>query len=220
MTKKEFSDMILYKIYGGIPDSGGAVDERDIWDALDHKVNELFKLHQFDTNLPSGETIPENTMIATYEDVAVTSLGNGKATATLPIIPISLPKSMGIYLVYDSNNPDIPFIPMQRGQNALLRSDLLLNDLMGQVGYEPKNNKLIFTKDITLFGVTTVTMELCVFDISLYLITQDLPIPADYVGRIEDELIKEFSAVVAESGAVNNFTNAGQTVPNNASTGK
>lgn len=218
-TKKEISDMVMYKIYGGAPDSSGPVDERDIWDAIDHKVNELFKLHQFDVTLASGETIPENTMIATYTGNTVTS-SNGKSTATLPIIPISLPKSMGIFQVYDPNNPDNPFIPQQRGQGALLKSDSLLNDLMGSIGYEPKNNQLVFSKDLTMFGVNEVTMELCIFDISQYSITQDLPIPADYIGRIEDELVREFAPIVAETGIVNPWTNLGQTQPGNGANGK
>jgi len=219
MTKKEFSDMILYKLAGGIPDSGFPIDERDIWDALEHKINEMFKMRYLDNTLPSGETIPENTMIAVYEDIAVTSFGE-KSKATLPINPITLPKNMGIFLVYSSEYPDRPFIPVQRGQGSLLLLDKLLNDLNGRIWYEPRNADLIFSKDITTFGITTVTMELCVMEISNYTITQDLPIPADYIGRLEDELVKEFAPVLAESGLVNNFSNAGQTVPENATTNK
>lgn len=210
-TKRYISDQVNLKLAGGFPDSGFQVDERDIWAALEQKINGLFKLHQLDTTLPSGETIPENTMIATYEGIAVTSLGNGKATATLPIIPISLPKNVGIFLVYDAAYPDNPFIPLQRGQNSLLKADTLLNDLIGQVGYEPKNNVLIFTKDITLLGVSTVTMELCVLDISQYTVTQELPLPADYNERIVNELVAQFAPIQPENGLVNNFTNAGQT---------
>jgi len=219
MTKKEFSDMVLYKLAGGIPDGAFPIDERDIWDALDHKVNELFKLRHFDTTLPSGETIPENTMIATYEGVAVTSSGQ-QSKSTLPVTPISLPKNVGIFLIYDSEYPEYPFIPLQRGQRSLLRADALLNDTLGLISYEPKNNVVIYSKDLTLLGVTSVTMELCVFEISNYSITQDLPIPADYIGRLEDELVSEFAAVMAENGLVNNFTNAGQTAPGNATNGK
>jgi len=157
--------MVLYKLYGGIPDSGGPIDERDVWDALDHKVNELFKLRHFDTTLPSGETIPENTMIATYENVAVTSV-NEWSVSTLPVTPISLPKNVGIFLIYDPAYPDVPFIPLQRGQRGLLKADTLLNDTLGLISYERKNNIVTYSKDITTFGVTSVTMELCVFEIA------------------------------------------------------
>lgn len=220
MTKKNFSDMILYKLAGGIPDSSFPIDERDIWDALEHKVNEAFKMHHFDTTLPSGETIPEYAMVATYENNTVTSLGNGRSSATIPVIPINLPKGAGICYVYDEANPDNFFIPLQRGQKSLLNADELLNDLGGQIGYEPKQDIILFTKDITTLGISAVTMELAVFNMSNYGINDNMPIPADYIGKFEDELIAEFAKVLPESGGVNNFTNIGQTAPGNASNGK
>jgi hypothetical protein len=152
-------------------------------------------------------------MIATYDNVAVTSLGNGKATATLPAQPVNLPKGIGICYVYDPNNPDNFYIPLQRGQLSLLKADTLLNDLGGQIGYEPKKDSIIFTKDITQFGVTSVTMELVVFDITQYSTTQELPIPADYVDELIDELIKEYAPVLAKSGYVSDFVNPTQMPP-------
>lgn len=209
VTKKLISDQVLYKLNGGVPDSAFPVDERDIWKALEQKINGLFKLHHFDTTLPSGETIPENTMIATYENNTVVS-DNERSYALLPIQPISLPKSVGIYLVYDPNYPDMPFIPIQKGQRALLRTDSLLSDIMGQISYEPNNNRIIFNKDITTLGIDVVTMELCIFDISQYTINQYLPIPSDYEEKIVNELVQEFSPVTAETGQVNNWTTAAQ----------
>lgn len=209
-TKKEISEMVLFKLAGGWPDVNFQIDERDIFDALEHKVNEKFRLRHFDSTLPSGETLPENAMIATYTGNTVTSTLNRKSTATLPVIPIALPKNMGIYLVYDPNYPDVMFVPLQRGQVSLLKVDTLLNDLGGEIGYEPKNNIILFNRDLTLLGITSVTMELCVFDISQYSLTQELPIPSDMVGIIEDELVKEFAPVTPESGIVNPFSNANQ----------
>jgi hypothetical protein len=206
-TKKIISDQVLYRLEGGNPGSGMAVDERDIWKALEQKINSRFLLKHFELTLASGETIPQNTMIATYEGVAVTSMGNGKSKAVLPAQPIAMPKNMGIYLVYDSRFPDNPYIPLQRGQQALLKVDELLNDLMGQIAYEPKNTEVIFTKDITMFGTDEVTMELCVLDITQYGITDRLPIPADYEDELVNELYVQFGGVVTESGLVNNFSN-------------
>lgn len=206
-TKKEISDSVLYKLAGGIPDTSFPIDERQIWNELEHKLNSLFKLRHLDVTLNSGETIPENTMIATYTGITVTPLpSSGQSQAALPVIPISLPKGMGIYLIYPDNKPDMPFIPIQRGQRGLLRVDSLLNDMMGQISYEPKNSVVVFSKDITLLGLSTLTMELCVFDISQYSVTADLPIPADYIDQIEGELVKEFAPIVGESGLVNNFS--------------
>lgn len=208
-TKKLISDSVLYKLAGGVPHPSFPVHERDIWEAINEKINAQFKIKHLDT-LQSGETMPENTMIATYEGNTVTSLGNGRSKSLLPINPITLPKNMGIYLIYDPENPDNFFIPLQRGQLSLLKTDTLLNNLNGQIGYEPKSQYVTFTSDLTIFGITSVTMELCVFDISQYSVTQELPIPADYISQLEDELIKEFAPVVSKTGIVNNFTNETQ----------
>ena len=160
--------------------------------------------------MPSGETIPDSTMIATYPNNTVTSTSNGKSTTPLPINPISLPKNMGIFLIYDPNNPDIMFIPLQRGQLSLLKADTLLNDLGGQIGYDAKNNIITFTKDLTMLGISSVTQELCVFDMSQYSSTAVLPIPADMEEKIIIELVQEFSQVTPESGIVNPITSANQ----------
>jgi hypothetical protein len=209
-TKKLISDSVLYKLAGGVPTPSFPVHERDVWASLDNKINALFKLKHFDTTLPLGETIPESSMIATYENVAVTSLSGGRSQAILPINPISLPKNMGVYLIYDAANPNAVFIPLQQGQVSLLNADELLNDLMGQIGYSPKKDKVIFTKDITLLGITSVTMELCVLDISDYTTTEALPIPADYIDILEGQLVAEFAPVLAKTGYVSNFTNQTQ----------
>jgi hypothetical protein len=114
LTKKIISDQVLFRLYGGFPDLSAPVQEEDVWKATEQKVNSLFKLRHLDTTLPSGETIPENTMIATYEGIAVTGLDNGTSKALLPAIPISLPKNMGVYLIYHAEPcrlSRLPFYP-------------------------------------------------------------------------------------------------------------
>lgn len=211
-TKMIIGEQVLFRYYGGYIDTSGPVQLEDVYKALEQKVNSLFKLHHFDTTLPSGETTPDNLMIGTYENVAVTSLNNGKSQSILPITPISLPKNVGIYLVYNPDFPDFPFIPLLKGQRGLLRTDTLLNDMLGQITYEPNNNRLTFSKDLLLMGCPVVTMELCVLDMSLYSVTDPLPIPSDYEQTIIDELVQSFMPVLPEVGLVNNYTTAGQKV--------
>lgn len=228
MTKKNFSDMILFKLAGGFPDSGFPIDERDVWDALEHKVNGMTKSQQFSINLPNGGTIPDNLMLATYEDITVTRTSNNRSKITLPAFPVSLPRNAGIneirpvLNVTDSGDKILgnPLIPLQAGQDFLLSADKLLNDLMGQWGYTVNGKTVYITKDLTTYDITKVDLKLIVFEISQYGITDDLPIPADWIGTIEDELIAEFAPVAAESGYVNSYTNAGQTQPENANNKK
>lgn len=217
-TKRLIADMVLYKLAGGVPDASFPVSKLDIYDALEHKINSMFKLQQFSTNLPSGGTIPENMALATYESVAVTRTSNERSKCTLPVMPVSLPRNAGINEIrpvlnlVDSGDRMLgnPIIPLQAGQSFLLQADKLLNDLLGQWSYEVNGKTIIFSKDLTAFEITAVDMKLVVFDVSQYTESQELPIPADYLQQVEDELVREFAAVVPENGLVNNFTNANQ----------
>lgn len=209
-TKRILGEQILYRYYGGYIDTSGPVQLEDVYKAIEQKVNSLFKLRHFDTTLPSGETIPDNLSIAVYENVAVTSLNNGKSKCTLPATPITLPKNVGIYQVYNPAFPDFAFIPLQKGQQSLLRTDALLSDMLGQVTYQPSNKELLFSKDLLYENCPVVTIELCVMDISEYSETQELPIPADFEQVIIDEIVAALMPVLPEVGLVNNYTTAGQ----------
>jgi hypothetical protein len=205
-TKKIISDQLLLRLSGGFRDTAYPVDERDIWKALEQLINGVLNLQYFSVTLPNGETIPENLMVATYENVAVTSTTVNKSSATLPVMPIALPRNLGIVSVYDPNFPDSPFIPIMRGQTALLKTDSLLSDMLGQVSYEPKGRTVIFNQDLPLNHLSAVTMELMVMDISLYGIHDVLPIPADYEAGIIEKLYQQFSSVAPETGQVNNYS--------------
>ena len=146
-------------------------------------------------------------MIAFYENIQVTSVGD-KSQAELPIVPISLPRNMGVYRVTDSNDND--FIPVPLGQGALLRADKLLNDLLGSIWFEVRKNVVIFSKDILLLGINTVNMYLIVMDISLYSNTDPLPIPSSMEEEIVERAFAKFATVTPETGIVNNYSSATQ----------
>jgi len=217
-TKKQISESILFKLAGGYPTKSFPIHEEDIWSSLEQKINAKFAMKQFSVNLPSGETIPDNLALATYEDIVVTSVYSGKSKATLPVMPISLPKNAGINEIRpvlnqvptgDKIHGD-PMVQIIAGQDFLLKADTLLNDLLGQFGYTPKGRTIYFNKDLTTLNITKVDMWLVVLDMSQYGVNDLLPIPADYEAELEDELIQEFAPVVAKTGIVSNFTNPSQ----------
>jgi hypothetical protein len=200
-TKRLIGEQVLYRLYGGTNNSTNPVHLEDVYKALEQKLNAKFKVHQFDTNIAGGEIIPNGICLATYESVTVTSDGD-KSKATLPIVPIAIPRNMGIFSVYTN---EIEFIPLQAGQERLLRTDELLNDLMAQIGYTPKGKTIYFTKDLTLLGITSVSMDLTVFDMSQYSVTDVLPMPADMEEEIVNELVLQFSPVQPEVGLNSTF---------------
>jgi hypothetical protein len=216
-TKKIISDQVLYRLYGGVPDSSAPVQEEDVWKALEQKINTTFKMQHFEVTLAAGETIPDGAVLAFYENVAVTRYGN-RSRSLLPVVPVTLPRNMGVFEVApvpehtgnQANYDGRPFIPLQAGQRFLLQADELLNDLLGQIGYEVKGKYVEYTKDLTLLGVDDVNMTLVVFDMSQYGITDVLPVPADYEEILINELVAQFSPVQPEIGLNNNFSNANQ----------
>lgn len=79
------------------------------------------------------------------------------------------------------------------GQLGLLKSQPLLNNLLGQVGYEWYGMDIIYTTDLTLPDPITVTMRLVVLDISQYSDYDILPIPSDMEWDVIQEVYKLFS---------------------------
>jgi hypothetical protein len=217
-NKRLISDQVILRLAGGYPDVTFNVEERDVWKALEQKINGKFKVNQFSVNLPSGGTIPGNLCLATYENITVTRTSNERSKCTLPAMPISLPRNAGIneirpvLSVVTSGDRILgnPLIPLQAGQAYLLQADRLLNSLLGQWGYEVNGKTTIFTEDLTTYGITKVDIKLVVFDISQYGITDVLPIPSDYEEELINELVVQFAPTPVETGQVNNPTNIGQ----------
>lgn len=197
------AEQVLMRLAGGYRDVAQSVQMEDVIKSIEQVINSMFQTQYYNATLPTGETVPDNLMIAFYENIAVSSYGD-KAKAQLPIVPISLPRNMGVYRVVNEN--DIDFIPVPLGQGALLKADKLLNDLLGSVYYEVRKNEVIFSKDITLLDVTSVNMYLVVLDISLYSNTDPLPIPANMEEEIIEKVFAKFAPVIPETGIVNNYS--------------
>jgi hypothetical protein len=206
-TKYLLAEQVQTRLAGGFRDANQPVQTEDIIKAIEQIINSMFQMQYYSATLPTGETIPDNLMIAFYENIPVTTYGD-KSQAELPIIPISLPRNMGVYRVTNINDND--FIPVPLGQGALLKADKLLNDLMGNVWFEIRKNIVIFSKDILLLGISEVNMYLIVMDISLYSNTDPLPIPASMEEEIVEKAFAKFVTVTPETGIVNNYSSATQ----------
>ena len=194
-TKYKIAEQVLFKLYGGAIDISNPVQPQDVIEAVNQEVNVLLKTQHFSVTLPAGDTIPENLMIATYDNVAVTSFGGKKAKALLPAMPVALPRNMGVFEVSDDEYFSNLFIPLLAGQANLVSSQPMISTLLGQTGYEVYGNAIIFTNDITVGGTEKVYIRLVILDISKYSDYDMLPIPSDYEGLIVDNLFKKFAPV-------------------------
>jgi hypothetical protein len=102
---------------------------------------------------------------------------------------------MGIWSVYLTSNPSDEFIPLQMGQSNLIKSQPLLNDLLGQIGYEPLGGMDIsFTKDLPLlFPNETLSMRLAIMDMAQYGDYDVLPLPPEFEWQVISEIYKLYS---------------------------
>ena len=99
-----------------------------------------------------------------------------------------MPRNMGVWSIYLSDDPEVEFIPLQMGQSNLLKSQLLVNDLLGQIGYEVRGLDVYFTKDITTPSGVSVNMELAILDVSTYGDYDILPIPPEMEWQVVQEV--------------------------------
>jgi len=137
-----------------------------------------------------GETIPNGSVLGYYPNLVVEAW-KGKSRVRLPIKPLKLPRDMGVWSVFSSDQPDKEFIPLEMGQWSLLQSQPLLNNLLNQVGRETYGDYVVFTRDITVPGESvTVDMRLVIMDISQYGDYDVLPILPEQEWQIKQEFVK------------------------------
>lgn len=183
-TKYKIAEQIVRLVEGGDISVASKVQIPEAKILVEQVLNDLLKTEYLKVNLPGSEMIPNGASVATYDDILVTAYQTTSA-ATLPAIPLKLPRDIGVFEIYDPADPDCLFIPMEMGQHALLKDQPLINDLLGHVGYRRYGDKIVFSRDLTIPNEeTTLSMRLVVLDISQYDDWSILPIPADMEARV------------------------------------
>lgn len=187
--------------------------------AIGQVCNQMLKIEHFSVNEKMGEKIPNGSVLGWYEGIEVVS-SNGKSKCTLPIKPIKLPRNMGIFAVYPKYDAfgnydlDKEFIPLQMGQAALIKSQRLLNGLLGQTGYENFGNDIVFTSDIkSLFPNILIAMRLAIMDISQYGDFDPLPILPEQEWQVKKEVLQLFGGEGIADMLIDPTTKTQQNVP-------
>lgn len=212
-TLWRLAEECLKMISGGkIPVATGvSINELKI--AISQKCNELLKIDYFQVNAKMGEMIPNGSVLGLYENIAVTKFKN-RSQAILPVKPIKLPRNMGVWSVFPTDFPDKEYIPVEMGQWSLLQSQPLINNILGQIGYEVYGNQILFTKDITIPGEdVTVGIRLVILDFSLYGDFDPLPILPEMEFQIKQEIVKFYSGEPTADKTTDPSTNEQKGVP-------
>ncbi len=144
-------------------------------------MNGLLKTQHLTEEMSGGEVIPDGTILAEYDNIAVESYKNS-ARAELPAMPIKLPRGLGVFHISKTDDIFNGFIPFGAGELQMIGEEPLLSDILGQVGYEQRGKYIYFNKDITdndaVYAINEVYMLLAVKDLSLYGDWDLLPISA------------------------------------------
>ena len=200
VTLYRIAEQTLNLIEGGNPAAADSIDLPELKIACGQVINSLLKTEYFSVNVGMRETIPNGSVLGLYEGIEVFT-SNGKSQAILPIKPLKLPRNMGVWAIYPkyttSSNYDYDkeFIPLQMGQGGLIKSQPLINDLLGQVGYECFGDRIIFTKDIkTLYPDVVVAMRLAIMDIDQYGDFDTLPLLPEQEWQVIQEVVKIYSS--------------------------
>lgn len=193
------AERIFGLIEGGNPGLASSISDNELKLSIGSVINQLLKVEHFSINEKMGEKIDNGSVLGFYEDIPCTTK-NGKTTAVLPIKPIKLPRNMGIFGVYPKYTIggnyefDKEWIPLQMGQGGLLRSQPLINDILGQVGYENFGLEIIATKDMKgLYPDMVLAMRLAIMDISQYGDYDILPVLPEQEWQIIQEVYKLYS---------------------------
>lgn len=195
LTKYLLAESARGLIEGGDPGVASSVSLNEIKLAVGRIINQLLKVEHFSINEKMGEKIPNGSVLGLYEGIVPVSFVPGRSKAILPVKPLKLPRNMGIWSIYRTNEPNYEFIPLQMGQSNLIRSQPLLNDLLGQIGYESLGAlDIAFTKDLTvLFPGETLSMRLAIMDMDAYSDYDILPLPPEYEWQVISEVYKLYS---------------------------
>lgn len=197
-TIYRISEEIAKIVNGGKIGASATVNIPRVKIVVGQIINSLLKIEYFGINGKMGEAIPNGSVLGMYENIEVFT-SDGKSQCDLPIKPIKLPRNMGVWAIYpkyttSSNYEyDKEFIPLQMGQGGLIKSQPMINDLLGQVGYECFGDRIIFTKDIkSLFPDVVLAMRLAIMDISQYDDYSILPLLPEQEIDVKNQAIKFF----------------------------
>lgn len=188
-TKYKISEQIQ-RLLKGNPVASARVHINDIKLLVEQVANQLLKADHFSVNVPEGDTIPNNAMIFTYDNIAVTTYKTTRSRAKLPSIPISLPRNIGVFHVSSTTDIDSPYIPIPSGMYGIIKPQTLLGDLSGLIGYEVVGSYIVFTSNLPGLGINSVLIELVGLNLSQLSDYDLLPVSADMEAQIVDTVFK------------------------------
>jgi hypothetical protein len=198
-TKYKIAEQIQ-RLLNGNPVVSGRFNLHEIKLLVAQVANQVLKADHFAVNMPEGDTVPTNCMVYTYDNVPVTTYKTTLSKATLPSIPIGLPRNMGVLHVSKIDAIDEPFVPIPTSMYGIIKPQDLLGELSGLIGYEVVGKDIIFTKNLPGMSVNAVYIRLVGMDMSTVSDYETLPLTAD----LEGQIITQVYNILVQTPAGNN----------------
>ena len=175
-TKFRIAEQVQRMLRGN-PIISGRVHKNDVKLLIEQVSNQLLKADYFAVSTPEGDTIPNNCMVFTYDNVPVTTYKTKFSTCKLPAIPVNLPRNMGVLQISKIDCIDEPFIPIPTSMSGIFKPSQILADT--QISYEIVGGLVIFNKNLPGLGINSVYIRLVGVDISQLSDYDLLPLAAD-----------------------------------------
>lgn len=187
-TKGKLGEQIKRLHKAGMPSHPGLKDE-EYFELIGQVVNQLLKVEHFSMDLGNGESIPPGSVMAHYSEIAVEQWKN-RSRIELPAMPVRLPRNLGVFRIAPTDDPTAQYIPIPAGQSGFIAKIKVMNELLGQVGYEVLGNYAVFTRDLTSEDIESVDVDLIVMDVSSLGAYDMLPIAPDMELQVITEVLK------------------------------
>lgn len=197
VTIYRLAEQAFNLLEGGDPATASSTSIQELKISCGQVINSMLKMDYMSVNVKIGELIQNGAVLGLYPGIIVSKSTNGKSKCSLPVKPLKLPRNMGIFSIWLTGFPEKEFIPLQMGQANLIQSQPLINDLLGQVGYENFGGEILFTKDLTVSAganQVTVDMRLAIMDISQYGDYDVLPVMPEWEMDIVTAVYKLYSS--------------------------
>ena len=213
-SKKSLIEQIQRRLNGGNPSVASKVHYKEIEAACMQVVNSLLKPQYFENLALADGLVPEGCVICTYDGIDVEEWKD-VSRITLPVIPVALPKNMGLWRIVGISEVDgeftnefsdefniggantgfDEFIPIPNGQFSFIKKQRLISDLLGRVGYEVRGKQVVFTTNLVTAGMPKVSVEMIVMDMSKYSDYELLPINPELEFQVVDTVYKMFAPI-------------------------
>jgi len=182
-TKKKIAEQVQ-RLLKGNPIIQARVHINDIKLLIEQLANQMLKADYLAVNMPEGDSLPSNCMIFTYDNISVSTYKTTLSKCTLPSIPLSLPRNMGVFHISKTDSINEPFVPIPSGMYGIIQPQNLLGDLSGLIGYEVYGKDVIFTKNLPGLGINSVFIRLIGVDLGSLTDYDLLPLSSDMEAQI------------------------------------